>query len=215
MSSTRVLLVCATVVVVAGGSSCPSTLCPEEGTIFNPLTGECEAVGDTNGDGYVVPGGPTNPPGPGTGGLPTEPDTDTSMSENGDPDAINLQIFGLNGRWLANDNGRLSCIVHGGDNMTSTLLEERACDHQDPNVETVSYTYSDLEGTVSGNTITGTTVVCQYGHSDSSMNGIFENPMMLTISEDGKTLSGTYMILGEVRDFSLTRQTVGNCVGGE
>lgn len=211
----RAFLFTATVLMAAGGMNCQNTPCPSDKPVLNPATGECEADDNDDGDVIVIPGGPTGPAGPGTGGLPTEPDTDTSMSENGDPDAVNLLIFGLNGRWLANDTGRLSCILHSGNSMTSTLIEERVCDHQDPDNSTISYTFSDLEGTVAGDIITGTTVYCHYGNPDPSLNGIKLKPMMLMISEDGKTLSGTYEVDGEALEFSLMRQTVGTCQGGE
>ncbi len=212
MYSIRAVLVLAAVVLVTGGMGmeCQTALCTADRPVFNPMTGKCEPEG---GDDVIIPGGRSFPPGPGTGGLRTEPDTDTSMADDSDPDAVDLAIFGLNGRWHALDNDRLSCIVHAGTTMTSTLIEQRVCEHLDPDPypETITYTFADLEGTVDGDMITGTTIVCAYLNSDPALNGIFLNPMMLMISPDGKTLSGTYIFDDEVRPFSLERQTVGDC----
>lgn len=134
------------------------------------------------------------------------------MADDSDPEAVDLLVFGLNGRWLASDNGRISCILHTGSGMTSTLIEDRECTFQNANgSEVTSFTTSDLEGMVVGDMITGTTRACRYGQSDPSLNGLFDFPMMLTISADGKTLSGSWDFDGEVREFSLMRQTVGNC----
>ncbi|MBE7508479.1 MAG: hypothetical protein HS101_19665 [Planctomycetia bacterium] len=136
------------------------------------------------------------------------------MGEDADPDAVDLLIFGLNGRWLEQDNGRTSCIVHFASEMTSTLIEQRVCEHLD-GTNTISHTFADLEGVVNGDTITGRTIVCRYGNSDPALNGTDFSPMMLTISPDGKTLSGTYIVDTEVLEFSLQRQTVGHCQGGD
>ncbi len=209
MYSIRTVLYLAAALVVAGGMECQTAMCPNDKPVFNPVTGKCEAEG---GDDTIVPGGRTFPPGPGTGGLRTEPDTDTSMADNSDPDAVDLLVFGLNGRWIATDNGRISCINHTGSGMTSTLIENRECTYQDVNGSNVtSLTTADLEGMVVGNMITGTTRACRFGQSDTSLNGLFDFPMMLTISADGKTLSGSWDFDGEVREFSLERQTVGDC----
>lgn len=211
MSSVRSVLLFGAVVTVASGMQmeCQTALCPGDKPVLNPVTGECEPLG---GDDAVVPGGRSFPPGPGTGGLRTEPDTDTSMADDSDPEAVDLLIFGLNGRWMASDNGRISCILHTGSGMTSTLIEDRECTFQNANgSEVTSFTTSDLEGMVVGDMITGTTRACRYGQSDPSLNGLFDFPMMLTISADGKTLSGSWDFDGEVREFSLMRQTVGNC----
>jgi len=211
MSLVRSVLLFGVVVTVAGGMQmeCQTAMCPDDKPVRNPITGECEAEG---GDDSAVPGGRSFPPGPGTGGLRTEPDTDTSMADDTDPEAVDLQVFGLNGRWLASDNGRISCILHTGSGMTSTLIEDRECAYQDVNgTDVTSFTTSDLEGMVVGDMITGTTRACRYGQSDPSLNGLFDFPMMLTISADGKTLSGSWDFDGEVREFSLMRQTVGTC----
>lgn len=215
MSSIRSLLLFAAVVTVAGGMQmeCPPAMCPADKPVRNPMTGECEPIG---GDDAVVPGGRSFPPGPGTGGLRTEPDTDTTTADNTDPDAVDLLTFGLNGRWKALDNDRISCIVHTGSGMTSTLIVDRECDHQNVDgTNVISYTDRDLEGTVAGNMVTGTQTACRFGNSDSSLNGLFDFPMMLTISADGKTLSGSWNFDGDVIDFTLERQTVGSCEGGE
>ncbi|MCC7316376.1 MAG: hypothetical protein IT419_16295 [Planctomycetes bacterium] len=209
--SIQTLLLCVAVAIVAGGMQCQPALCPADKPVINPLTGLCEPAG---GDDTIVPGGRTFSPGPGTGGLRTEPDTDTSMGEDADPDAVDLLIFGLNGRWLEQDNGRTSCIVHFASEMTSTLIEQRVCEHLD-GTNTISHTFADLEGVVNGDTITGRTIVCRYGNSDPALNGTDFSPMMLTISPDGKTLSGTYIVDTEVLEFSLQRQTVGHCQGGD
>jgi len=97
MSPIRAMVVCAAVGAVTAGMNCRTGICPEETPIYDPLTGECVADdADTSDDGdggVIIVGGPTAPPGPGTGGLPTEPETDTSMGENSDPEAINLLIY--------------------------------------------------------------------------------------------------------------------------
>lgn len=207
--SIRTLLFCVAVAIVTGGMECQTAVCPPNRPVFNEKTGQCEPEG---GDDTVVPGGRTFPPGPGTGGLRTEPDTDTSMANDTDPDAVDLLVFGLNGRWKASDNGRISCILHTGSGMTSTLIEDRECAHMNADGSDItSYTSSDLEGVVVGNTITGTQRACRFGQPDPSLNGLFDFPMMLTISADGKTLSGTWDFDGDIREFSLERQTVGGC----
>lgn len=213
MSAIRSVLFLAAALIVAGGMECQTAVCPPDKPVFNPMTGKCEPEG---GDDTIVPGGRSFPPGPGTGGLRTEPDTDTTMADDTDPDAVDLLVFGLNGRWKATDNGRISCINHTGSGMTSTLIEDRECAHRNQDgTDITSYTSNDLEGVVVGNMVTGTQQACRFGQSDPSLNGLFDFPMMLTISEDGKTLSGTWDFDGEVREFSLERQTVGNCQGGE
>lgn len=210
----HLLLLCATGLLV--GMNCQVGLCPDEGQRLNPLTGLCEpddADTSDDGDGVVVAGGPTFPPGPGTGGLPTEEDVNTSTADDSNPDAVDLLTYGLNGRWRATDNGRISCILHTGSMFLSTLIEERLCEHFD-GTGAVSMTFEDLEGMVVGETITGTTKACREGNEDTSLNGIFDFDMTLTISEDGKTLAGFWDFDGEIREFSLVRETVGNCMGG-
>lgn len=207
--SIRTSLFCASVVILVGGGECQTQMCPPDRPVFNEMTGKCEPEG---GDDTVVPGGRSFPPGPGTGGLRTEPDTETSMADDTDQDAVDLQVFGLNGRWKATDNGRISCILHTGSGVTSTLIEDRRCDHMNMDGSDVfSTTSADFQGTVVGNMITGTQLACRFGNSDPSLNGLFDFPMMLTISADGKTLSGTWNFDGDLREFSLERQTVGNC----
>ena len=172
---------------------------------YDPETGTCPTT---------QPDDTLGPPGPGTGGLPTEPNTETpdSAADGVEPDEVNINVYGLNGRWIDNNNSRDTCVFHTGSEVGGNYLEEYVCDHGD-GTGNISVTLINFRGTLAGNVITGTTTTCKFGFD--SGNGFVDAPMMLTVSEDGKTLSGSWY--SEVDDedvpFSLSRQTVGNCFG--
>jgi len=183
---------------------------------YDPATGRCDGGdADTNddGDGIIIVGGDADPPLPGTGGVPTEPDTPPAADPNGDPDAVDLMTYGLNGRWL--DNGRIACLTHTGSGVVATYVLPHTCDHAD-GTGAISETIDDFTGQLSGDTITGMTSVCRHGFDDTEGNGFVQTTMTLTVSADGKTLSGTWhnSDTDEEVPFLLTRETVGNCQGG-
>jgi hypothetical protein len=179
--------------------------CGPENPNFDPETGTCPST---------QPADQLGPPGPGTGGLPTEPGTDTpdSADDNVDPDEVNVDVYGLGGRWIDNGNGLDTCVFHTGSEVGGNYLEEHLCDHGDGTGNT-SVTLINFRGTLAGNVITGTTSVCRFGFD--SGNGFVDAPMTLTVSADGKSLDGTWFHSDDNVDvpFSLSRQTVGNCFG--
>ena len=145
---------------------------------------------------------------PGSGGLPTEPGTNPSSDPGDNANNVNLDVFGLNGRWM--DGAREICLQHFGASVHAWYLELFMCDHQD-GTGGFSNTETDFRGNLVNGVITGTTSACRYGHP--SGNGIIETTMTLTVSEDGKTLSGTWFNPDENQDipFTVTRISVGNC----
>ncbi len=184
---------------LAGATSCDPD-CTPENPDYDPVTGLCSQPAE----------GQQGPPVPGSGGLPTEPNTPTTQpAPDHDPDAVDLGIYGLNGRWM--DGAYEACIEHNGSAVSAIYTELRECDHAD-GTGTVSLYDADFEGELVGDTITGTTVTCKFGF-DAGENGLISSPLTLTVSEDGKTLSGTWY--SEVDDadieIMLTRESVGDC----
>ncbi len=183
---------------LAGATSCDPD-CTPESPDYDPVTGLCTQPA----------GGTLGPPVFGSGGLPTEPNTPTTQPDvNHDPDAVDLDIYGLNGRWT--DGGHEICIQHTGSGVFAAYTEIRECDHGDGNT---SVYFADFEGELAGDAITGTVVTCKFGFDDAADNGLFDAPMMLTVSADGKTLSGTwYNSVDDVDEpFDVFRESVGNC----
>lgn len=187
------------------GGQCNGVPCEPGDPGYDPMTGLCPST---------QPADELGPPGPGTGGLPTEPDTETpdSAANGVAPDEVNVDVYGLNGRWIDNSNGQDTCVLHTGSEVGGNYLEEHICDHGDGTGHT-SVTLVNFRGTLAGNVITGTTTACRFGFD--SGNGFLDAPMMLTVSEDGKTLDGTWYDSDADEDVPLrfTRQTVGNCFG--
>ncbi|RIK65793.1 MAG: hypothetical protein DCC65_11700 [Planctomycetota bacterium] len=199
------ILLIASLGIWGGATSCNPQPCTPEHPDYDPVTGLCVPAG-------VVGADELGPPGPGTGGLPTEPGTTPPESTNVSDEQVDLAVFGLNGKWL--DNGRLVCILHSGSSVEATYVEPYICDHQD-GAGTTSQTSFNFSAQMTGNQLAGTTTTCVYGFDEGSgvMNGITESDMTLVVSDDGKTLSGTwYHSIDDIYvDFSLTRETVGNC----
>lgn len=173
---------------------------------YDPVTGLCTPPTPPTG------GDTLGPPGPGTGGLPTQPDTDTpgSAGDGIDPQSVNVDIYGLNGLWVDNNNGRDTCVIHTPSGVDGNYVALYECDHRDGTGD-VSVTLVNFRGTLEGDVITGTTTTCRFGFD--SDNGFVDAPMMLAVSADGKTLSGSWHsnLPDEDVPFSLTRMTVGNC----
>ncbi|HUN81317.1 MAG TPA: hypothetical protein VMV81_07375 [Phycisphaerae bacterium] len=193
-------LLAASVLPTGGMGSCNQSMCTSQSADYNALTSQC--TGYAGGAYY-----------PGSGGLPSEPGT---APPTGQPttapgsDDVDLNIFGLGGKWT--DNGRAVCINHTGSGVFATYYQPDVCEHRDGTGDSDS-TYTDFEATLSGKTLTGTTSVCGFGHDDHSLNGIRSADMTLTVSDDGRTLSGTWHNTEDNSDvpISLTRQTVGDC----
>lgn len=190
--------------VSSGGmATCNQTPCTPGNPNYNPLTGLCTT--NTGGDGL-------GPALPGSGNLPSEPGTPTPTTQpdpNLPSDSVDLNIYGLGGQWM--DNGRRVCINHTGGGVFANYYDAYSCDPQDgtPPVET----FTDFEAQLNGNMLTGTTSVCAFGHSDPADNGIKETAVTLTVSDDGKTLSGSWFDpdKGMNVPIVLTRTTVGDC----
>lgn len=189
---------------LAGNSTCDPMPCTPMHPDYDPATGLCtQPANDGNNE--------LGPPVFGTGNLPTEPGTPTTQpAPSHDQDAVALDIYGLNGRWI--DSGRAVCIQHTGSAVFATYIEPFVCDHADGTGAT-SQTQKDFEGQLVGDTITGMTAACRHGFSEPGDNGIIDTTMILVVSPDGKTLSGTWFNsdLNEDIPFSVTRETVGNC----
>jgi hypothetical protein len=156
--------------------------------------------------------GGLGPPGPGTGGLPTEPNTETPASAaRPDANEVNIDVYGLNGMWVDDNNGRDTCVIHTGSEVAGNYTVLRECDHQDGTGQVSTTMINFRAAPPDGGVIVGTTTTCKFGFS--SGNGYVDAPMSLTISSDGKGLNGSWYSEVESKDipFSLTRQTVGNC----
>jgi hypothetical protein len=196
------MLLLSALVLLGGSTGCETEPCTPDHPDYDPETMTCP-----DQDDRVL-----GPPVFGTGGLPTEPGTDTPEPDDPDhdPDAVDVDIYGLNGRWI--DSGRDVCIQHTGSGVVAWYVELRECDHAD-GTGNVSVTYEDFEGDLVGNTITGMLAACRFGHDEPSENGIVHTSFTLTVSADGKTLSGTWFNSDEGQDipFEVTRETVGNC----
>ncbi len=200
-----VVLMAGSLVFMTGTAQCNRVPCNPGDPGYDPFTGTCPST--QPGDTTIIIFGP---PVPGTGGLPTQPGTEVppDAGDNLDPDSVNLAIFGLNGLW--EDNGRETCVVHTGSGVMATYTSNYECDPQDGGpVQTTLY---DFEGDLTGNQLVGKTVVCRFGFQ--SDNGIIQADMVLVLSPDGKTLSGTWHNndLGTDVPFSVVRKTVGNCM---
>ena len=195
------LLLAASMLPAGGMASCNPTNCTPTSPGYNPVTGQCTTQGDT---GVIYPG---------AGGLPAEPGTPTPTMQPApglDPNSVDLNIFGLGGRWL--DNGREVCVNHGGSGVYATYYAAYSCDHDD-DTNQVTTTYTDFDAQLSSKTLTGTTSVCSHGHDDVSANGIKDIPMTMTVSDDGKSMNGTWHNNDTNSDVPiiLTRKTVGDC----
>jgi hypothetical protein len=184
-------------------AQCDQDECGPEDPNFDPVTGMCPEPGT---------GGGLGPAGPGTGGLPTEPGTDTpgSAGDNVDPNNVNVDVYGLNGLWRDDNNGRDTCVIHTPSEVAGNYTTLYQCDHGDGTGQ-VSDTLINFRGQLANGVITGTTTTCKFGFD--SGNGFVDAPMTLTVSADGKTLSGSWYSEVEDEDipFSLTRMTVGAC----
>lgn len=198
-------LLLAALSLLGGTAGCETEPCTPDHPDYDPDTMTCPDSGE-----------PLGPPVFGSGGLPTEPGADTPEPEDPDhdPDSVDVDIYGLNGRWI--DSGRDVCIQHTGSGVFAWYLELYECDHAD-GTDNVSVTYEDFEGDLVGDTITGMVATCRYGHDEPSENGIIHTTFTLTLSADGKTLSGTWYNSDEDQDipFEVTRETVGNCQAPE
>lgn len=198
---TLTLLLLALAIFPTGGmGSCNQAMCTTQSADYNALTSQCT--------GY--PGGANYP---GSGGLPSEPGTPpptTQPAPTQDPNSVDLNIYGLGGKWK--DNGRDVCINHTGSGVYATYYLLYECDHRDSTLQTDS-TYTDFEAKLMGKTLTGMTSVCSYGHDDPADNGIRQADITLTVSDDGKTLSGSWHNAESNSDVpvTLTRQSVGDC----
>jgi len=201
------LIMTAAIIPCGGMASCNPNPCPPDMPYADPITGMCTTA-PSDGGVIVIPG--TDPPIPGTGGLPREPGTTTQPTSNPDPNAVDLLIYGLGGRWV--DNGREVCIQHTGSGVYAWYIQDYECDHNDGTGNTSS-TNVDFQAQLAGNVLTGTTSVCSHGHDDPADNGIKSATMTATVSEDGKTISGTWHNTDTDSDdpLTLTRETVGDC----
>jgi len=193
-------LIVAGVVPTGGMGTCTQAMCTSQSADYNALTSQC--TGYAGGAYY-----------PGSGGLPSEPGTAPPTSQSttapGSSD-VDLNIFGLGGKWK--DNGRDVCINNTGSGVFATYYHSYVCEHDDGTNQSDS-TYTDFEATLMGKQLTGTTSVCGFGHSDTSLNGIRQADVTLTVSDDGKTLSGSWHNTDTDSDVSitLTRQSVSDC----
>lgn len=194
------IALCVALPPLGGAASCDPDCTPFHPD-YDPETGTCSQPADE----------PLGPPVFGSGGLPTEPDAPTAQPDDThNPDDVAMDIYGLNGRWR--DRGYEVCIQHTGSGVYAAYTELRECDHAD-GTGNVSYYFANFEGDLSGDTITGTVVSCTFGFDEPGVNGLVDSPMTLTVSADGKTLTGSwYNAVDDVDEpIEMTRETVGNC----
>lgn len=211
MTLLRSIAGCGLLIGLTGGmnAQCNGKPCGPGDPNYDPQTGLCPSTQPTD-DG---PGEDTlGPAGPGTGGLPTQPQTQTpdSAGEGVDPDSVNVDVYGLNGIWMDNGNGRDTCVIHTPSEVAGNYLALYECDHRE-GTRDVSTTLINFRGQLASGVITGTNTTCKFGFD--SGNGFVDAPMTLTVGADGKSLSGSWHsdFLNEDVPFSLTRKTVGAC----
>jgi hypothetical protein len=196
------LLLVGALVASGGMATCNQLPCTPLDPNYNPDTGLCTTA---TSDGTTIF--------PGAGGLPAEPGTTqptTQPAADHDPDSVDLNIFGLGGKWK--DNNRDACFRHTGSGVFATYYLPFQCDHAD-DTNMVSMTHEDFTAQLSGKMLTGTTSVCIFGQSDTSINGIQTATMTLTVSDDGKSMSGSWQHdgTGTGGSITITRLTVGDC----
>lgn len=108
----------------------------------------------------------------------------------------------LNGTWK--DGSHKVTITQIGSSVVAKYVEPVMCDPQDESTPKPRET--DFVGTISGNTIDGEASVCNFGKSWGSKIGIQTAKMVLTISADQNTLSGTYDGYRGKKEMTLTRE---------
>lgn len=107
----------------------------------------------------------------------------------GGADSAGHSSINLNGKW--NDNGRLVCLAQSGTSVTGTYLEPYICDHRDGTGQT-SQTDFDFSGVLADRALTGEITVCSFGKGNPLGVGLQRAQLMLLVSADGNTLSGTF-----------------------
>lgn len=124
-----------------------------------------------------------------------------SANDNGAPPDSAID---LNGKWL--DNGREVCITQAGARVQARYIPNHVCDHRDGTGQS-SETDFDFDATLSARTLRGETSVCNYGNGNPLGVGFARTSMVLEVSLDGNSLTGTYYsaLTDEDVPFSLTR----------
>jgi hypothetical protein len=129
---------------------------------------------------------------------------DNTGGDNGGNDNTGGGAIDLNGKW--DDNGRAVCITQSGASVSARFLEPYICDHRDGTGQT-SQTDVDFDATLAGARLTGQTTVCNFGAGNPLGVGVDQADMVLDVSADRNTLSGTYFNESDQTDdpISLTR----------
>lgn len=94
----------------------------------------------------------------------------------------------LGGIWLDEAAGLEVRVVQSGNRVTATYLEPRRCEHRDGR-GTTTLTEFNFAGTLEGNRIEGELGTCKFGSADA---GPVRSPLELTLTDDGKALSGQW-----------------------
>lgn len=141
---------------------------------------------------------PTAPPGSTPSPTPTPivqgVGTPTPPASSPDP------TIDLNGLWI--DNGREVQIVQSGDQVVATYVETYLCDHSDGTGAT-SETVHDFSGVLSGRVVSGETNTCIYGNTPYPA-GLRLAPFTLTVSADGREMTGTWYSVVDEGDVPIT-----------
>jgi hypothetical protein len=154
------------------------------GVLMAVLIAGCPTTGDTDGDG--VPDVRDNCP---LAVNPNQLDSDGDGIGDACPAAPDPDID-LDGVW--NEGGRQVCIIQAGATVQARYVEPFLCDHADGTGRT-SETFFDFDATLAGRSLSGELSVCKFGADNPLGVGIDRAAMLLTVSADGRTLSGVYL----------------------
>jgi hypothetical protein len=115
----------------------------------------------------------------------------------------------LSGAW--SDGEYPITIAQSGDDVTAVYTESQVCDFRDDTGGSQPYPDNvDFSGTLVKDTLTGTINVCHWGTGNPLGIGVFEEPIHLTLSSDGNTLSGSWQGQNGPEAMSVTRPLQGD-----
>jgi hypothetical protein len=172
----RLLLAALAALLVSGcppkdtdGDGIPDAVdnCP---TVFNPDQADSNGngIGDACEPVAAVPGGDN------TGG---------NTGNNGST------AIDLTGKW--NDSGRLVCITQSGSSVSARYIDPYVCDFRDGTGGSAQTDF-DFDATLADHTLSGETTVCNFGAGNPLGVGLGRAALTLTVSADGKTVSGSF-----------------------
>jgi hypothetical protein len=120
-------------------------------------------------------------------------------AQTGDTAAIDLT-----GAWT--DGAYPITIAQSGADVTAVYTETQVCDFRDDSGGSQPYPGNvDFVGTFVDGELTGTIDVCHWGTGNPLGIGVFEEPIQLSVSADGNTLSGTWQGQNGAEAMSVTR----------